>query len=42
MALAAALELRPTVTTYSFDDADHALNDLAEGAFTGAAAIRID
>jgi len=42
MALAAALELRPTVTTYSFDDTDQALEDLSDGAFTGAAAITID
>jgi propanol-preferring alcohol dehydrogenase len=36
---AAELGIRPTVTTYSFDSADRALDDLAEGRLTGAAVV---
>jgi D-arabinose 1-dehydrogenase-like Zn-dependent alcohol dehydrogenase len=38
---AAPLDLRPTVTTYAFDAADRALDDLAQGRFTGTAALRM-
>ena len=39
--LAARLDVRPRVTTYAFDDVDRALDDLAEGAVTGAAVVRV-
>jgi propanol-preferring alcohol dehydrogenase len=37
--LAPAVGVRARVTTYDLDDADRALNDLAEGAVTGAAVL---
>jgi len=37
--LAAAVGISPQVTSYAFEDADRALNDLAEGALTGAAVL---
>jgi len=37
--LAVALDLRPRVTTYDLADADRALDDLAEGRFSGAAVL---
>jgi alcohol dehydrogenase, propanol-preferring len=37
--LAAALDLRPRVSTYDLADADRALDDLAAGRFTGAAVL---
>jgi propanol-preferring alcohol dehydrogenase len=39
--LATALDLRPRTTTYGFDQVDRALEDLAVGAVTGAAVVRI-
>ena len=36
---AAALDLRPSVTRYSFDDADRALLDLEAGLVTGVAVL---
>jgi propanol-preferring alcohol dehydrogenase len=36
---AAELQIRPTVTTYPFDNADRALDDLAAGRLTGAAVV---
>jgi propanol-preferring alcohol dehydrogenase len=36
---AAELQIRPTVTTYPFDAADRALDDLAAGRLTGAAVV---
>lgn len=39
--LAAALDVRPTVTTYPFPAVDQALDDLALGRFAGAAVVRI-
>jgi alcohol dehydrogenase, propanol-preferring len=39
--LASVLGLRPRVTSYSFDDVDRALADLAEGALSGAAVVRV-
>lgn len=39
--LAAALDVRPRVTTYPFDRVDQALQDLADGALTGAAVVRV-
>jgi propanol-preferring alcohol dehydrogenase len=39
--LADPLDLRPRVTTYSFEDVDRALADLAGGAVTGAAVVRV-
>lgn len=39
LALAARLGLRSTVTTYGFDDADQALDDLSEGRFAGVAVL---
>ena len=39
--LAAAVGVRPRVTTYPFDEADRALDDLALGAFAGAAVITL-
>ncbi len=40
--LAAVLGLRPRVTTYPFDRVDEALADLAAGAVTGAAVVRVE
>lgn len=40
--LAAALDIRPRVTTYPFEETDRALDDLANGAVTGAAVVRTD
>ena len=39
LALAAAIGVRPRVTIYGFADADRALQDLSEGAVTGAAVL---
>ena len=39
--LAAAVGVRPHVTTYSFSEVDRALDDLARGAFSGAAVVRV-
>jgi propanol-preferring alcohol dehydrogenase len=39
--LAAALDVRPRTTSYSFDQVDQALNDLASGDLTGAAIVQI-
>lgn len=39
--LADLLDLRPRVSTYSFEDVDRALADLAGGAVTGAAVVRV-
>lgn len=39
--LAAALGLRPSVREYSFDQTGEALDDLARGALTGAAVVRV-
>ena len=39
--LAPAVGMRAQVTTYSFADADRALDDLAEGALTGAAVLEM-
>lgn len=39
--LAEHLDLRPRVTTYSFDRVDEALTDLEAGAVTGAAVVRV-
>lgn len=39
--LAAALDVRPRTTTYGFDAVDRALDDLASGAFTGSAVVRV-
>lgn len=39
LALAARLGIRSTVTTYPFDAADRALDDLAEGRFAGVAVL---
>jgi propanol-preferring alcohol dehydrogenase len=36
---AAEFRIRPTVTTYGFDAADRALDDLAAGRLTGAAVV---
>jgi len=41
LALAAALDIRPRVTTYGFAHVDRALSDLANGDVTGAAVARI-
>jgi propanol-preferring alcohol dehydrogenase len=38
--LAAALEVRAEVSTYPFESADRALDDLASGGLTGVAVIR--
>jgi propanol-preferring alcohol dehydrogenase len=38
--LASALGIRPQVTPYAFDAVDQALEDLARGAFAGAAVVR--
>ncbi len=40
--IAAALDLRPTVTGYPFGRTDQALDDLACGRVTGAAVVRLD
>jgi propanol-preferring alcohol dehydrogenase len=39
LALAARLGIRSTVTTYRFDAADRALDDLAHGRFAGVAVL---
>lgn len=39
LALAARLGIRSTVTTYGFDDADRALDDLSRGRFAGVAVL---
>jgi propanol-preferring alcohol dehydrogenase len=39
--LASAVEVQAHVTTYPFDEADRALNDLSEGALTGAAVLEM-
>ncbi|HWJ81689.1 MAG TPA: zinc-dependent alcohol dehydrogenase family protein [Nocardioides sp.] len=39
--LAAALDLRPTITRYPFDRTAEALDDLARGAVTGAAVVEV-
>lgn len=39
--LAAAVGISPQVTSYAFEDADRALNDLADGALTGAAVLNL-
>jgi propanol-preferring alcohol dehydrogenase len=39
--LAARLGVRPRVTAYAFDDVDRAVDDLAAGAVTGAAVVRV-
>jgi propanol-preferring alcohol dehydrogenase len=41
LALAAALDLRPRTTSYPFDAADQALDDLARGTLTGAAVLAL-
>jgi propanol-preferring alcohol dehydrogenase len=40
--LAAAVGISPQVTSYVFEDADQALEDLAQGALTGAAVLNVD
>jgi len=40
--LAAALSVRPRVTTYGFEEADRALDDLAAGRVVGAAVLEMD
>jgi propanol-preferring alcohol dehydrogenase len=39
--LATAVGISPQVTSYRFDEADRALNDLAEGTLTGAAVLQV-
>jgi len=39
MRLAAAVGIEPRVMRIALEDADRALNDLAEGALTGAAVL---
>ncbi|MDV3220655.1 zinc-dependent alcohol dehydrogenase family protein [Intrasporangium sp.] len=39
LALAARLGIRSTVSTYGFDDADQALDDLSQGRFAGVAVL---
>jgi propanol-preferring alcohol dehydrogenase len=39
--LAAAVGISPRVRDYAFDDADRALDDLAQGALTGAAVLQV-
>ncbi len=39
LALAAALDIRPRTTTYPFEEADRALDDLARGDLVGAAVL---
>ena len=41
LVLAARLGVRATVTPYPFDQADRALDDLAEGRVTGAAVLTL-
>ncbi len=41
LTLAERLGVRATVTTYAFDEADVALDDLAEGRLTGAAVLEV-
>ena len=41
LTLAERLGVRATVTTYGFDEADVALDDLAEGRLTGAAVLTV-
>jgi propanol-preferring alcohol dehydrogenase len=41
LALAAALDIRPTVTVYPFEAADRALDDLARGDLVGAAVLEV-
>lgn len=41
LALAAALDIRPTATVYRFEDADRALDDLARGNLVGAAVLQV-
>ncbi|HET6817680.1 MAG TPA: zinc-dependent alcohol dehydrogenase family protein [Mycobacteriales bacterium] len=41
LALAAALQLRPTVTTYPFAQAEQALSDLADDRVNGVAVLRV-
>jgi propanol-preferring alcohol dehydrogenase len=41
LTLAERLGVRATVTTYAFDEADVALDDLAEGRLTGAAVLAV-
>ncbi|MGW7356154.1 hypothetical protein ACWGI0_05600 [Streptomyces sp. NPDC054802] len=41
VATAARHRLRATLTVYDFDDADRALDHLAEGRVSGAAVIRV-
>jgi propanol-preferring alcohol dehydrogenase len=41
LALAAALDIRPTATVYRFEDADRALDDLARGDLVGAAVLQV-
>ena len=41
LALASSLAIRPRTTTYSFEDADRALEDLARGDLAGAAVLQI-
>ena len=39
--LASAVGIAPKVTEYAFQDADRALDDLAQGALTGAAVLDV-
>lgn len=41
LALAAALDIRPRTTSYPFDEADRALDDLARGELVGAAVLQV-
>jgi propanol-preferring alcohol dehydrogenase len=41
LALASALDIRPRVTPYTFDEVDAALDDLATGQVTGAAVVTV-
>jgi propanol-preferring alcohol dehydrogenase len=41
LALAAALDIRPRTTTYAFEEADRALEDLANGDVVGAAVLTV-
>ena len=41
LALAAALGIRPRTTVYPFDEADRALDDLANGELVGAAVLEV-
>jgi alcohol dehydrogenase, propanol-preferring len=42
LGLARRLDVRPRVRPYAFEDTDHALDDLANGRFDGAAVIELD